>query len=182
MCWQIIKYLGYKEFPTFRLHMLEVTVVNFNLDYLLHAVRKISTQRYIQDTGCLSLFWCRGKQNAFLYPLNWISTENWLYYVVLNGGCLPPFTAQFEFCCHRVAFMHSNDDWFFLSWLNATTVSINMFLSVPAACQVWCGMPLTQLFSSRPIHSWNVIYVSHTVSWRVYWEHCKSGQDFITER
>lgn len=153
VCWQIIKY--------FRLSTQ-------NLNTQIHPFR-----------GCLSLFWCHGRQNAFLYPLNF---ENWLYHVVLNGDCLPPFTAQFKFCWHRVAFMHSNDDSFFLSWLNATTVSINMFLCAPAACQVWRGMPLTQLFSSRPIHSWNVIYVSHTVSWRVYWEHFKSRQLFITER
>lgn len=69
-----------------------------------------------------------------------------------NSDCFPPVTAQFYiFFWHRDAFMHSNDDSFFPSWLNATTKSMNMFLSVPVGCLVWHEMHLTHLSIINPL-------------------------------
>lgn len=113
-----------------------------NLHMLMHSFK-----------GYLSLLWCGGRQNGFLYPLTFYNLS--VPCSFFNGGCFPPITAQFSFLffCHTDASMHSNDDSFFLSWLNATAVSINIFLCGPAGCIVWQEMHLTQLFSSRPIHS-----------------------------
>lgn len=67
--------------------------------------------------------------------------------------CISPTTASvFAFRWQRRACAHCNDDSCFPSWLNATAVSINIFLSGPAGCLVWQGMHLTQPANSRPTH------------------------------
>lgn len=64
----------------------------------------------------------------------------------------PPAALCFPFGRQRHACTHRNDDSCFPSWLNATAVSINIFLSGPAGCLVWQGMHLTQPASSGPAH------------------------------
>lgn len=108
---------------------------------------------------------------------------NRLYYVLfLIVAAFLSSLLNFQIFWHTDAFMHSNDDSFFLSWLNATAVSINIFLSAPAGCLIWHGICLTHLFSSRPIHILDEIYIFHTMNSRVYWQHCKSGHYFIAIR
>lgn len=97
----------------------------------------------------LSLFWC-GSKHLWVSSIHWNFLTHFYHVLYLDGSCFLSSSAKFSFFGTQMSLCNGNDDSFFLSWLNATTVSINIFLWASTSCLVW---HLSQLFSSRPNHS-----------------------------